>query len=370
MTKNLRRWLLLGTLVAIVPLVLAACGDDDDDDDGGNDPVPTSTTAPDNSDEPTATSEPEDEGDDDQTTSWEGTTLNFGILPSEDQQTARENNEVLAAFLEEQLPGLDVTIFVGPAYAAVIESMKSDDVDFAYFGPFSYFIARQTGAGAVAAIAFSNPGGAEPGYYSVFYARNDTGITSLEDLAGREGDFDYAFVDPGSTSGNLAPHAMLYEAGLDVATIDANSRFAGGHDKTAIATGDGQIQVAPSYEEMIYEQCELGTIPGVKDLVGGGQFPGDCGDPDADGALVLLQKFLLPASPISYRDDMDPELREAVVNAILDWPSLDRESFERWAEASDSGQDGVVMVPYGPENYTQIEEMCSREELKDICPTG
>jgi ABC-type phosphate/phosphonate transport system substrate-binding protein len=120
---------------------------------------------------------------------------------------------------------------------------------------------------------------------------------------------------------------------------------------------------------MIYDQCDLGTIPGVKDLAGGGQFPGDCGDTDDPNTLVLLEKFLLPASPIAYRDDMDSELRDAVIEALLDWENRDPESLELYAEASDSGEKGVVLVPYGPDKFTQIEEMCSREELKDICPT-
>lgn len=357
---KLRKFLLLaGTAVAIssTAVFAVACGGDDDDDDGD----PTATTAPGQTPPPTATpTTPPDP--------FEGMTLRFGLLPSEDAEKVLEEAENLEGYLEDQLAGLDVELFIGPNYAATIEAMKEGDIDFAYFGPFSYYIARTAGAKAESAMAFQN-GDVTPGYYSVLYARRSSGITDISQLVGQEGSFDWALTDPSSTSGNLAPRAMMYDAGLDVETIDGNLVYAGGHDKSAIATADGQTQVGASFEAMLYDLCEDGAIPGVADVAGGGQFGGDCGDPNAEGALVLLDKFLLPASPIAYRTDMDETLAQAVIDAMLAWREVDPEGFKAFAEVTEGLDDAESrLVAYDHSNFTQIEEMCSRPELADVCP--
>ena len=43
------------------------------------------------------------------------------------------------------------------------------------------------------------------GYYSIGFARKDSGITSMEDAKGKS----FAFADPNSTSGYLVPAAEL-----------------------------------------------------------------------------------------------------------------------------------------------------------------
>jgi phosphonate transport system substrate-binding protein len=366
---RLRKFLLvLGTALVLATTAVAAvaCGGDDDDDvagptavsgNTGNTPAAGPTTAAVAAATPTTAADP-----------FEGKELRFGLLPSEDAAKVLEEAQYLEEYLKRELPGLDVELFIGPNYAATIESMKEGDVDFAYFGPFSYYIARSVGANAESAVAFQS-GDTTPGYYSILYARNSTGVNDISTVVGNENSYDWALVDPGSTSGNLAPRAMMYEVGLDVSEIDQKLVYAGGHDKSAIATADGQTQMGASFEAMLYDLCNNGTIPGIRDVAGGGQFPGDCGDPNADGALVLLKKFLLPASPIAYRTDMDPEVAEAVIDALLSWHEVDPEGYARFAEVTEGLDDQESrLVRYDHSNYTQIEEMCSRPELADVCP--
>ena len=297
--------------------------------------------------------------------------LRFGLLPSEDAEKVLEEAEALKAYLEDQIEGLTVELFIGPNYAATIEAMKSDEVDFAYFGPFSYYLARESGAAVEAEMAFQQ-GETTPGYYSVLYARQDSGITSLADLAGKEGTIPVAFVDPGSTSGGLAPSAMIVAAGLDLAKIGESTIWAGGHDKSALATFQGTTQVGASFEAMLYDLCNQGLIAGVIDSAGGGQYPGDCDSDvgsDAD-KLVTLQKFLLPASPIAARTNMDAELRQQVIDAMLSWSTNDPAGFARFAEVTEGldNEADVKLVAYGNENYAGIDAMCSSEELKELCP--
>jgi phosphonate transport system substrate-binding protein len=54
-----------------------------------------------------------------------------------------------------------------------------------------------------------------PTYYSVMFARKDSGINSLKDLKGRK----IAFENPGSTSSFYIPIATLMKAGLDLSEL-------------------------------------------------------------------------------------------------------------------------------------------------------
>ena len=92
-------------------------------------------------------------------------------------------------------------------------------------------LAKDGAAKIEAAVTIQDFEGIPPSYYSVIYARGDSGITSLKDYAGKEDKFKFAFVDAGSTSGFLAPSKMLIDSGANIDTVRKNQILAGGHDK-------------------------------------------------------------------------------------------------------------------------------------------
>lgn len=357
---KLRKLLLPGVMVmaAMISLGLAACGGDDDDDTSVT--VPAGATAA-----PTATPTVDPEP-------WKGKQVRFGLLPSEDQQSVLESGKLLEKYLESQLKGLDVKLFVGPAYATTIEAMKANELEFAFFGPFSYVLAKDTGAKIEAAMTIQDFEGVAPSYYSVLYARGDSGITSLKDLIGKEDKIKTAFVDAGSTSGFLAPSKMLLDAGVNIDKIRDGQILAGGHDKSAIVTAAGQTQIGASFESMLYELCKQGTIDTVQDKAGGGNTPGDCkksganNDPKDD--LITLAKFQLPASPFVYRTTMDPKLSAAVIDAMLNWKTKDPEGFKAYTiKYSDSKVSAFAMIKYTDKEFETIRAMCKEPKLSDIC---
>ena len=77
------------------------------------------------------------------------------------------------------------------------------------------------------AIVFSDKAGAEimlrrwkqgaPDYYSVFFARKNSGINSLEDLKGKK----IAFEDPGSATAYFMPVHVLEKAGLNLVELSS-----------------------------------------------------------------------------------------------------------------------------------------------------
>ena len=81
----------------------------------------------------------------------------------------------------------------------MIEAMRSNHVEVAYLGPFSYVLGT-----TVAPIeAFATAETAKSGrtyYHSQIITRKDSGIKTIEDLKGKT----FAFVDPSSTSGHCS----------------------------------------------------------------------------------------------------------------------------------------------------------------------
>src|SRR5262249_42520102 len=142
-------------------------------------------------------------------------------------------------YLEKTLPGLSVELFTGPSYAVVVEAAKSEKVDFAIWGPFSYVEAKDTGAKIESALATIADANSKPGYFSLVMARADSGITKLDDIKGKEDSLTIAYADLGSTSGFLAPNKMLKDAGIDIVKLDKHQLIAGGHDKDILATYQG-----------------------------------------------------------------------------------------------------------------------------------
>jgi phosphonate transport system substrate-binding protein len=171
------------------------------------------------------------------------TRLRVGLIPNiaPDQQRAR-----YAPFGEylEQVLNVDVDLTVATNYAGTVTALEADQLDIAYLGGLTYVQARQrTDVVPLVTEVDRETGTTE--YLSQLIVRADSGIDSLEDLAGR----DVAFGDPGSTSGSLYPRLILDEAGYHCASLDrcdglGRVLFTGGHDAAIQAVANGQVSAA------------------------------------------------------------------------------------------------------------------------------
>lgn len=162
--------------------------------------------------------------------------LVMGFVPMKDAESLIEDVAPLAAMLSDEL-GVRVEAFTAVNYVAVVEGLGSGQVDFGFIPPFSYVLANSESEAQVVLTALGSSG--LPYYMSQFVARNDSGISSLDDLAGKR----IAFVDPSSTSGYLFPAAHLVGLGYDI-DADFEIVFAGGHDKSLQAIINGDVDAA------------------------------------------------------------------------------------------------------------------------------
>jgi phosphonate transport system substrate-binding protein len=83
------------------------------------------------------------------------------------------------------------------------------------------------------------------GYYSIGFARADSGITSMDDAKGKV----FAFADPNSDSGYLIPGAELTEKYGMLEEYFGEVKMSGGHEQTIVGVAKGDFAAAVSWAD-------------------------------------------------------------------------------------------------------------------------
>jgi len=217
--------------------------------------------------------------------------LRVALLPDENAATLIQNAQPLKAYLERTLKK-DIEIVVTTDYSSMIEATRFGRIEVAYFGPFSYVLAKSR-APEIEPFAVGVERGA-PTYNSVLIATAGGPVSRLEDIRGKP----FAYGDQASTSSHLAPRAhLLKKVGLE-----------GGRD---------------------YQPVHLGTHDAVARAVQAGQVPaGALSKPIFDN--LVSRKMIDPAKvvqldlsppipnyPIVMQGRLAPELKAAIREAFL-----------------------------------------------------
>jgi phosphonate transport system substrate-binding protein len=200
----------------------------------------------------------------------------------------------MRALMEKKL-GERVKVFTATDYAGVIEAMRKDRVDIAWFGPLSYVLAEQE-AGAEAIAVGIRKGQNTSTYKSIYVARCDSGIQSLKDLKGKS----VAFVDPASTSGGLVPTYLIKQAsGQMPEQYFGKFTYAGSHDAAELAVKNKTVDAAADNDITYNKMLAKGLI-------------------SKDESCIIAESDPLPGSPLVVRGSLSPEEKEAIKQAILE----------------------------------------------------
>lgn len=252
MTRKLTGLLAALTLAALI----AGCG------------APTTTTAPTAAPAPTEapaaaapTAAPAPTEAVADRTGWPAT-FRIGLFGGDDSNAAIQANEPIRALLEEKL-GIPVEVTTGTSYSAVIEAMRAGRVDAMEVGPFAYVLAVQEANAEAIAVTVNAPDETNAvydpslpnAYYSVIITKKGSGITSVADLKGKT----FAFVDPASTSGHLAPKTGLIKQGLNP-DEDMETVFAGSHPTAVLSVWNDSTQAGATFEGNLYRLAREGQI--------------------------------------------------------------------------------------------------------------
>lgn len=183
--------------------------------------------------------------------------LRVALLPDENASTLIQNAQPLKAHLEKAL-GREVELVVTTDYSSMIEAMRFGRIEIAYFGPFSYVLAKSR-APAIEPFAVGIERGS-PTYQSVVIATAEGPVKQLADIRGKP----FGFGDQASTSSHLIPRALLLQrAGLKGGD-DYRPVHLGTHDGVARAVQNGQVPAGALSKAIFDVLLERGTVERAK----------------------------------------------------------------------------------------------------------
>jgi phosphonate transport system substrate-binding protein len=218
--------------------------------------------------------------------------LRVALLPDENAGTIIQNAQPLRLHLEATLRR-PIELVVTTDYSSMIEAMRFGRIEVAYFGPFSYVLAKSKASG-IEPFAVGVERGS-PTYQSVLIATAGGPVKTLEDVRGKP----FGFGDQASTSSHLAPRAHLLKKYKLDGEKDYRPVHLGAHDAVARAVQSGQIPAGALSKPILDNLIARGSI-------------------DATKIVQLDLSAPIPNYPIVMQGDLKPELKAAIRSSFLD----------------------------------------------------
>ena len=259
--------------------------------------------------------------------------LTFAVIPSENSGGVLNRYEPFMAYLTEAI-GVPVTLRVANDYAAVIEGLRSGQVQFAHLGPASYARAYVVTDGNVEPFAAMMNSQGALGYYSVLYVRADDPAQSIDDLKGR----NLCLVDPNSASGNNVPRFALDKMGIDPEAYFGEIVYAGSHENAITALSQGSCDAAFNWWNTEVESNLLRMV--------------EKGMAKAEDYRIVFKSDMIPSSPTTLSKSLPEELRALIREAFYGAHERAPDAFARITD----GQ-GTRYAPVSHEDYKVIMDL-------------
>jgi phosphonate transport system substrate-binding protein len=256
-------------------------------------------------------------------------TLNFGIISTESSQNLKT---IWVPFLDDMSKklGMEVKPFFASDYAGVIQAMRFDKVDIAWFGNKSAMEAVDRAGGEIFAQTVDVDG--NPGYWSLLLAnKNNNKINSVSDMLKYSKELTFGNGDPNSTSGYLVPSYYVFaKNNADPKKIFKRVTNAN-HESNFLAVANGQVDVATNNTE------SAARIKSNK--------------PDTYKKVKVIWKSpLIPADPILWRKNLPESVKGKVYSFIMNYgKSNDTHELKvlkdlQWAPFKASSDDQLLPI--------------------------
>ena len=224
--------------------------------------------------------------------------INFGIISTEGTQNLRSQ---WTPFLEDmqKAVGVKVNGFYPSDYAGVIEAMRFNKVQVAWYGNASAIQAVDRADGEVFAQKTYADG--SKGYYSLLVVNKDSPYRTLADLLkAQPGTLNFGNGDPNSTSGFLIPSYYAWaKNGVDIRRFFKNVVSAN-HETNLLAVANKQVDVATNNTEDLERLRKSQPAR-------------------AENIREIWRSPIIPADPMVWRKDLDPALKDKIRNFFMSY---------------------------------------------------
>lgn len=227
--------------------------------------------------------------------------INFGVISTDSASAQRDRWEPFFRDMEKKT-GLKVTSFYAPDYAGVIEAMRFNKVQVAWYGNKAAMEAVDRASGEVfAQVVFAD---GSMGYRSVLITQKDSPYKSLNDVLKNGKSINFGIGDPNSTSGFLVPSYYVFaQNNVDSRTAFKTIRSAS-HGANIQAVLANQLDVATNNTE------EMDKLQATKPEL-------------MEKLRVIWTSPLIPSDPFVWRKDLDPAVKAKLKAFVLGYAKSD-----------------------------------------------
>ena len=242
----------------------------------------------------------------------------IGINPFTSPSDIKNMYQPVLARIFDSL-GLKIKIIIVKDYNSLGEQIKKGTIDGGWFSPFAYITAAELTPLVPVATPLING----KDYYNGFIiARNDSGISSLDNLPGRT----FAYVDKNSASGYLYARHSIKEAGYDPESIFSSVSFAGSHDQVILGVINGDFDAGATYNEAFEKMQHSGA--------------------DMSNINIISTTGNIQKDAIAFSKNMDPSNIQRIKEAFLGFRDFSgiTTPVTGFVEAKDSNYDFIREV--------------------------
>jgi len=243
------------------------------------------------------------------------TEFRIGVLGGENASDRLRSNECVRAQIEALL-GVPTKIYAPADYNGVIEGLLGGNLDMAWLGASGYAKVFLTNPDIVEPVLVKINNDGSFGYYSVGFARVDSGIDSLDDMKGKM----FGFGDPNSTSGYLIPSIEIPQSGYSMKPGEyfKDVVFTGGHEQTIVAVFNGDIDAGVTWADGLGEWVDGYNSGALRKAA-------DAGLVDMTQIKEIWRSKLIPEGPIVLRKALPEKVKLKVTGLLASMPSMDME---------------------------------------------
>jgi phosphonate transport system substrate-binding protein len=227
--------------------------------------------------------------------------INFGIIATDSASAQRERWEPFFRDMEKKT-GLKVNSFYAPDYAGVIEAMRFNKVQVAWYGNKAAMEAVDRADGEIFAQLMYADG--TFGYHALLITHKDSPYKSLDDVLKNAKNINFGIGDPNSTSGFLVPTFYVFaKNNIDHRTAFKTVRNAS-HGANIQAVLARQVDVATNNTE------DMGKLESNKPEL-------------AKDLRILWTSPLIPSDPFVWRKDLDPAVKAKLKSFVVNYAKSD-----------------------------------------------
>ncbi|UWQ42270.1 phosphonate ABC transporter substrate-binding protein [Leisingera aquaemixtae] len=261
----------------------------------------------------------------------------IGILGGENAQDRLNNNECLREYAEKEL-GVETKLFAPADYNGVIQGLLGGTIDMAWLGASGYAKTYLSDPEAVEPVLVKVNSDGGYGYYSVGFARKDSGVTSLEDLKGKT----FGFGDPNSTSGYLIPSIEIpnkINASMQSGDYFGEVKFTGGHEQTIVAVANGDVDGGVTWADGLGEWEDGYQSGALRRAV-------DAGLVDMNDMVEIWKSAPIPEGPVVLRKALPAEVKAKMTALMDNLSEIDRDCFYGVAAGEAKSFDPITHDAY------------------------